>query len=50
MEEDIVTLMKAVPQIEHHFIEQAGHLPHYEQAEIVNPLLIEFFRKAAGSD
>jgi 4,5:9,10-diseco-3-hydroxy-5,9,17-trioxoandrosta-1(10),2-diene-4-oate hydrolase len=34
-----------MPQAEFHAIEQAGHIPHYEQSEIVNPLLIAFLKK-----
>jgi pimeloyl-ACP methyl ester carboxylesterase len=37
--EDIVA---AVPGIEFHPVENAGHIPHYEKPEIVHPLLIEF--------
>lgn len=37
--EDLIAL---IPQIEFHPIDDAGHIPHYERPEIVNPLLIEF--------
>ncbi|HUQ81371.1 MAG TPA: alpha/beta fold hydrolase [Gemmatimonadaceae bacterium] len=35
---------KAIPQAQYHPIERAGHLPHIERADIVNPLLISFLR------
>lgn len=35
----------AVPGIEFHPIEGAGHIPHFEKREIVNPILINFLRK-----
>lgn len=34
-----------LPQAEFHAVEEAGHVPHYEHPEIVNPLLIEFLRR-----
>jgi pimeloyl-ACP methyl ester carboxylesterase len=34
-----------LPQAEFHAIEEAGHVPHYERPEVVNPLLIEFLRR-----
>lgn len=42
--EAIVELMERLPDIDHHFIEEAGHLPHYERAEIVDPIIIEFLQ------
>jgi pimeloyl-ACP methyl ester carboxylesterase len=36
---------RLVPQAEFHPIEGAGHISHYEKAEIVNPLLVEFFSR-----
>ncbi len=33
----------AIPQIEFHAIDEAGHIPHYERPEIVNPILVAFF-------
>jgi len=38
----------AIPQIEFHAIDEAGHIPHYERPEAVNPILIEFFRNGNG--
>lgn len=35
-------ILDAMPGIEFHIIEQAGHIPHYERPEVVNPLLVEF--------
>ena len=37
---------KAIPQIRFEPIEKAGHLPHMEQAPVVNPILISFLRPA----
>lgn len=31
-----------VPQAEFHAIDGAGHISHYEKADVVNPLLVEF--------
>ncbi len=36
---------KAVPGIEFHAIDEAGHVPHYERPEVVNPLIINFIKK-----
>lgn len=36
------TLVKLIPQVEFHPIPGAGHIPHYEKPEIVNPILIDF--------
>ncbi len=41
---DIAVLRKALPNLEFHAIDKAGHLPHYERPEVVNPLLIEFLQ------
>jgi pimeloyl-ACP methyl ester carboxylesterase len=35
-------LLELVPQTQLHIIEDAGHIPHFERPEAVNPLLIEF--------
>jgi pimeloyl-ACP methyl ester carboxylesterase len=35
---------KAIPQAQYHPIERAGHLPHMERTDIVNPLLVSFLR------
>ena len=35
-------ILDAMPGTEFHIIEEAGHIPHYERPEDVNPLLIEF--------
>ncbi len=40
---DIDLLLKLVPQHQFHPIEDAGHIPHYEHPEVVNPLLADFF-------
>ena len=41
------TVRKAIPQIRFEPIEKAGHLPHMEQAPVVNPILINFLRPSA---
>jgi pimeloyl-ACP methyl ester carboxylesterase len=33
---------KLVPQTEFHAIDKAGHIPHFERPEVVNPLLVRF--------
>lgn len=35
-------LLELIPQVEFHTIEKAGHLPHYERPEIVDPILLNF--------
>jgi len=35
-------ILRAVPQIGFHIIENAGHVPHYEKPETVNPILLKF--------
>ena len=37
-------LRRAMPRAQFHIIEGAGHVPHYERPEVVNPLLIAFLR------
>ncbi len=37
---------EAIPRIQFHPIERAGHLPHMERTEVVNPILLEFLRGA----
>ena len=43
---DIEMVRRAIPVVEFQAVDEAGHLPHYEQAEVVNPLLIEFLRSS----
>ncbi len=43
---DSQTLRQAIPHAEFHAVENCGHLPHYEKPEIVNPILLEFLRRA----
>ena len=38
------TVRKEIPQAQYHPIERAGHLPHMERTDVVNPLLISFLR------
>jgi len=38
-------LLNALPQAEFHAISNCGHIPHYEKAEVVNPLLLEFLSR-----
>ncbi len=40
----------AIPQAQFHAIDRAGHLPHLERTDVVNPLLIGFLRSVAGRD
>jgi len=35
-------LQAAMPNMEFHAIENCGHIPHYEKAEEVNPILLQF--------
>lgn len=35
-------VLKALPQAQFYPIEEAGHIPHYERPEMVNPILIRF--------
>ena len=42
--EDIAALRELISEHEYHAIDAAGHIPHYEQAEVVNPLLVKFLR------
>ncbi|MBE9524477.1 MAG: alpha/beta hydrolase [Chloroflexi bacterium] len=37
-------ILDAMPKTVLHIIENAGHIPHYEKPEIVNPLLISFLQ------
>lgn len=37
-------LRQAIPQAEFHVIEHCGHIPHYENPEEVNPILLHFLR------
>jgi pimeloyl-ACP methyl ester carboxylesterase len=41
---------KAIPQAQYHPIERAGHLPHMERGDVVNPLLIGFLRSPSRAD
>ena len=43
--EDIEQLRAVLPGVEFHVIEDAGHAPHYERPEVVNPLILEFLSK-----
>lgn len=40
-----VIIREAFSQIRFHSIEGAGHIPHYERPEVVNPILIEFLKE-----
>ena len=39
------TLRKGIPALEYHPVDGAGHLPHMERTDVVNPLLIGFLRR-----
>jgi pimeloyl-ACP methyl ester carboxylesterase len=36
--------MERLPNVESIFIDETGHLPHYEKAEVVNPMIIQFLQ------
>ncbi len=36
---------RVLPRAEFHTIDEAGHVPHYERPEIVNPILIDFLMR-----
>jgi pimeloyl-ACP methyl ester carboxylesterase len=38
-------LIELIPQMEFHPVPGAGHIPHYEKPEIVNPILIDFLER-----
>lgn len=42
---DIALVQEAIPNLEFHSIDRAGHLLHYERSEVVNPLLIDFLSR-----
>ena len=44
--EAIVKLMQVMPDIETFFVEEAGHIPHVEKPEIINPQLFAFLNVA----
>lgn len=45
------SVRRVIPQAEFHPIDSAGHLPHMERGDVVNPLLISFLRGGViGSD
>lgn len=37
-------IRNAIPKIAFYGIEGAGHIPHYEKPEVVNPILVEFLK------
>jgi len=39
-------LRAAMPNVEFHVIKDAGHIPHYEKPDEVNPILLEFLRRS----
>jgi pimeloyl-ACP methyl ester carboxylesterase len=38
-------LLRLIPKVEFHSIENSGHIPHYERPDIVNPILIKFLNQ-----
>lgn len=38
------TFRQLVPRASFHAVEEAGHIPHYERPEVVNPLIIDFLK------
>jgi pimeloyl-ACP methyl ester carboxylesterase len=41
-------ISRLLPQAAFHVIEDAGHVPHYERPEVVNPMVIEFLKGNAN--
>jgi pimeloyl-ACP methyl ester carboxylesterase len=41
---------KAIPQAQYHPIDRAGHLPHMERTDVVNPLLVQFLRSVRSGN
>jgi pimeloyl-ACP methyl ester carboxylesterase len=41
-------VLRAIPQAEFHPIEKAAHIPHYERADLVNPILVNFLKTSAA--
>lgn len=39
-------VIEAIPHLEFFSVDGAGHLPHYERPEVVNPKLIEFLHRS----
>lgn len=39
------TVRKFIPHTQYHQIDDAGHMPHYEQPNIVNPILLNFLKQ-----
>ena len=48
--ENAPSVRKAIPQAQYHPIEKAGHLPHMERTDVVNPILISFLRSVVARD
>jgi pimeloyl-ACP methyl ester carboxylesterase len=40
--DEINTFLNSIPEVEFQIIENAGHLPHYEQPDLVNPIINAF--------
>ena len=38
-------VLQDIPQVQFHVIKDAGHLPAYEQPDLVNPILIDFLKQ-----
>ncbi|MBC7259857.1 MAG: alpha/beta fold hydrolase [Chloroflexi bacterium] len=38
-------VLAAIPHAEFHAIDDAGHVPHLERPDVVNPILVEFLRR-----
>jgi pimeloyl-ACP methyl ester carboxylesterase len=43
------SVRSAIPRVQFHPIGRAGHLPHMERTDLVNPLLVAFLRAADSS-
>ena len=48
--EQVEVLGKLLPELQIETVQAAGHLPHYEKAEVVNPLIISFLEVYSIND
>ena len=42
-------IRKAIRRTQYHAIADAGHIPHYERPEVVNPILLDFLARSGPS-
>lgn len=48
--DQITILQEILPDLETLYVDQAGHLPHYEKPEVIQPVLLDFLSKYAVQD